>query len=91
MKNPHIYTVKCGETENGKTTVNIRQITSNTSVDFYPLHVTVRLIGKEDQQKDVRLHHIKPKQDFVVETDFEVEDIVFDPESDILCKWSKRR
>lgn len=86
-----IYTVKCGETENGKTTVNIRQITSNTSVDFYPLHVTVRLIGKEDQQKDVRLHHIKPKQDFVVETDFEVEDIVFDPESDILCKWSKRR
>lgn len=85
-----IYTVKCGKTENGKTTINIKQTTSNSSVSFYPLHVTVRLIGKDDQQKDVRLHHISPKQDFVVETDFNVEDIVFDPECDILCKWSKK-
>lgn len=85
-----IYTIKQGKTVDGKTTITIRQTTSNSSVNFYPLHVVVRLTG-EGQQKDFRLHHTKQEQSFVVETDFNVENVTFDPECEILCKWSKRR
>ena len=83
-----IYTVKCDLTESGKTTISLKQTTSHSSVKFYPMHVIVRLEGK-DGYKDVRLHHTSPKQDFVVETDFDVENVVFDPESEILCKCNK--
>ena len=85
-----IYTIKHSKTENGKTTLTIKQTTSDSSVKFYPLHVTVRLLGKDGHKKDVRLHHTQNEQKFIVETDFAVEDVIFDPESDILCKWSKR-
>ena len=85
-----VYTVGFDKIGNGKTNITIRQTTTDKSVDFYPLHVTVRLTGG-DQYKDVRLHHTQQVQTFTVETDFDVEDVIFDPESDILCTWSKRR
>lgn len=82
-----IYTIKYERAAPGKTTINIKQTTSHSSVKFYPMHVTVRLEGKDDY-KDVQLYHINPIQDFVVDTDFEVENVIFDPECDILCKWN---
>lgn len=84
-----IYTIKHSKTVDGKTTITIRQNTSHTSVDFYSLHVTIRLSG-EGQQKDVTLHHTQQVQQFVVETDFNVEDVLFDPECEILCKCNYR-
>lgn len=80
-----IYTIKRGKTVNGKTTITIKQTTSHPSVKFYPLHVTVRLSG-EGQQKDVRLYHTQPQQQFVIETDFKVDSVLFDPECEIVCK-----
>lgn len=85
-----IYSIKFGKTNNGKTAITIKQTTTHPSVKFYPLHVTVRLSGG-NQYKDVRLHHTQQEQVFVVDTNFDVEDVIFDPESDILCSWSKRR
>lgn len=82
-----IYTIKCNLTEPGKTTISLKQTTSHSSVKFYPLHVTIRLEGKDDY-KDVQLHNISPQQNLVVETDFNVENVIFDPECNILCKWN---
>lgn len=85
-----IYKITSDQKDADNVTITIKQTTSHPSVKFYPLHVTVRLTGG-DNEKDVRLYHTEPTQQFVVPVGFKVENVIFDPEREILCKWSYKR
>lgn len=70
-------------------TIDIQQSAAklkSTDPDFYPMHITVRLVGK-NAQKDVRLNLTSPQQQFVVSTDFKVDNVIFDPNKVILGTW----
>ena len=54
------------------------------------MHITVRLVGK-NAQKDVRLHLTSPQQQFVVSTDFKVDNVIFDPNKVILGTWHLKK
>ncbi|MBO7496289.1 MAG: M1 family metallopeptidase [Salinivirgaceae bacterium] len=69
-------------------TIDIQQSAvklKSTDPDFYPMHITVRLVGK--RQKDVRLHLTSPQQQFVVPADFKVDHVIIDPDKVILGTW----
>ena len=85
-----IYKIISDQKGADNVTITIKQTTSHPSVKFYPLHVTVRLIGG-DNEKDVRLYNTEPVQQFVVPVGFKIENVIFDPEREILCKWSYKR
>lgn len=77
----------------GNTIIDIQQSAAklkSTDPDFYPMHITVRLVGK-NAQKDVRLHLTSPQQQFVVPTDFNVDKVIFDPNKVILGTWHLKK
>lgn len=85
------FTVDFDNSQTGKTTIDIQQSavkTKDNDPDFFPMHLTVRLWGK-NAKKDVRLHLTSPQQQFVVETDFKVNNVFFDPNKDILGTWQR--
>ena len=63
--------------------IELRQTTSDASVDFYEMPVKVRLIGG-DMSEDVILQHTYSGQVFYVPSDFEVDEVIFNPELDIV-------
>ena len=83
------FRVAYNTTKSGKVTIDMKQTATklkSDDPDFYPLHITVRLVGK-NERKDVRLHLTSPQQQFVVPVDFKVDYVIFDPNKDILGIW----
>ena len=84
-----IFQVNYNTDKPDRVTIDIQQSVAklkSTDPDFYPLHITVRLVGK--RQKDVRLLLTSPQQQFVVPTDFKVDHVIIDPNKVILGTWS---
>ena len=71
--------------ENNKLFLHIDQITSDVSVEFYDMPLPFELIGK-GQSKSIRLENTFNDQSFEVPTDFEVTDILFDPQLWLISK-----
>ena len=83
------FTVDFDHSQAGKTIIDIQQSavkTKDSDSDFFPMHLTVRLVGKK-AYKDIRLHLTSPQQEFVVESDFKVNNVIFDPNKNILGTW----
>lgn len=66
--------------------VYLSQNQSHPSVDFFEVEVPLRLIGTQGESLDVLLSHSTNNQLFVETVNFEVSDIIFDPNSDILSR-----
>lgn len=64
--------------------IKINQVQSHGSVSFFEGPVTLRLMGNNEATEDVILDYDSDGQNFQVSVDFEVTDIVFDPEYDIV-------
>lgn len=83
------FTVDYDNSQSDKTVIDIQQAIVEANPEapkFFPMHITVRLVGK-NARKDVRLHLTSPQQQFVVESDFKVNNVIFDPNKDILGTW----
>lgn len=80
-----IYNVGYSQNENNEVQLILNQTTSHPSVKFYAMHPTIRLVG-ETQTKDVRIYNTEQKQEFVIPAGFKVNDVLFDPDKNILCK-----
>lgn len=80
-----IYHVTYSQNENNEVLLKIKQTTSHPSVGFYALHPVIRLVG-ETVAKDVRIYNTEREQEFVIPVGFKVNDVLFDPYKNILCK-----
>ena len=80
-----IYEVLWSSTDETNTIrIQLNQTTSHESVEFFELPVPVRLIGANGEETDVVLQNDHSGQVFYVQSDFEVVDVVFNPEYDIV-------
>lgn len=68
-------------------TIQINQTTTHPSVSFYAMKIDVLLVG-EKIEKRITLHNTKPNQTFEVVAEFKVNEIVLDPDNDILGKMN---
>jgi aminopeptidase N len=69
-----------------KTYLQINQQTSHPSVDFFELALPFTIVGENGQEKKVRLKNDFNRQVVELDTDFPVQEILFDPEHLILAK-----
>ncbi len=69
---------------NNTVRIVLNQSSSHESVEFFQLPVTIRLRG-EGGEKDVVLNNTYSGQVFYIPSDFEVSEVVFNPEWDIVA------
>lgn len=76
-----VYSANFKPGDDGKIIINLNQSTTHESVDFFKMPVPVRLynVGRTDSL-DVRLNQTTKQQQFIVETDFHVAEMVIDPD-----------
>lgn len=65
--------------------IELDQHSSHSSVSFFELHVPVLAVGATEDSLLV-MHHTQNNQQFNLELDFKVEDLIFDPEYWIVTK-----
>jgi aminopeptidase N len=65
--------------------IEISQNTSDLSVDFFEMIIPLKIKGVEKDTM-IKIQHIKPVQYFKVPVNFQVENIVFDPQKNIVAK-----
>ena len=71
-------------TDLGKQKLRISQTSSNSSVDFFEMHIPVR-IWKDGKYTDLRLYNTSQNQEFVI-SDTKVDQVEFDPEKWLIAK-----
>ena len=82
-----IYTIEFGTTENGKILVELSQSTSHNSVDFFEMPVPVRLYNQDKTDSaDFRLINTQDDQQFSLSVDFDVANVVIDPDLWLISK-----
>ncbi|KJF44030.1 M1 family aminopeptidase [Draconibacterium sediminis] len=76
-----VYSASFKPGDEGKTLITLSQTTTHQSVDFFEMPVPVRLFnaGRTDSL-DVRLNHTSNQQQFIVDTEFHVAEMVIDPD-----------
>ncbi len=78
------YALLCTTNSPNEIVITVNQTQSHESVDFFEAEIKVRLTGANGQQQDVLLNHTSSGQSFTVATNFEVTNVVFDPEKDLI-------
>lgn len=66
--------------------ISLSQTPSHPSVDFFEVDVPLRLTGTQGEILDLILSHTTNNQLFVETVNFEVSDIIFDPNFDVLSR-----
>ncbi len=66
--------------------ISLSQTQSHPSVDFFEVDVPLRLTGTQGEILDLILSHTTNNQLFVETVNFEVSDIIFDPNFDVLSR-----
>ncbi|MBN2519013.1 MAG: T9SS type A sorting domain-containing protein, partial [Bacteroidales bacterium] len=65
--------------------IKINQTISHTSVDFFEMHIPVQLIGL-GKDSNIILYNTHNDQEYLIETNFYVKDLAFDPNHKILTQ-----
>ncbi len=68
--------------------ITINQTQSHASVSFFEAGVPLRFLGTSGQTLDITLDNSQNNQNFDVPVTFEVTEIVFDPEADLISRDS---
>ena len=77
------YTIKWAQDLDNKLSLNISQTTTHSSVTFFAMHVPVLLKGS-GQEKLITFHNTKNNENFTYDAGFIVDEIVFDPNYNII-------
>lgn len=80
------YSVQWNQVNGDRLNVNISQTQSHASVSFFEASVPLRLLGPQGQSSDVLLNNTENDQHFTVPVDFEVTQVLFDPDFDVISK-----
>ena len=82
-----VYSANFKPTNEGKTTITLSQATTHESVDFFEMPVPVRLYSaNRNDSIDLKLTHTNNQQQFIVDTDFQVAEMVIDPDLWLISK-----
>ncbi|MCK4664708.1 MAG: T9SS type A sorting domain-containing protein [Bacteroidales bacterium] len=79
------YTVYWNQDNENLVNFKINQEQSHLSVDFYEMHIPLKLCGSDADTVFV-FHHLSSGQEFSVNPGFSVQSIQFDPENNIITK-----
>ena len=80
------YTVTWNQTSENQVAINLSQTQSNTSVSFFEAPVPLRIQGTQGEELNITLDHTTNQQDFSETVNFTIQDILFDPESDLISR-----
>ena len=80
------YTVSLSQPSATSVSIQLTQTQSDASVSFFEAPVPVRLIGVGGEQLDVVLNNTINNQVFTEAVTFNVVNVIFDPESDLISK-----
>ena len=78
------YTVNWNQPSATEVLIQLSQTQSHPSVSFFEAPVPIRLIGTLGEELDLVLDHTFNMQQFTETIGFEVQDVVFNPESDLV-------
>jgi len=80
------YTINWNQPATNQVSITIDQTQSHPSVSFFEAPVPVRLVGTLGETLDIVLDHNSNGQNFLETINFQVQDIIFDPESDLISR-----
>ena len=78
------YTVEWNQPSSNQVSITLNQTQSDPSVSFFEAPVRLRLISTIGQEMDIVLDHTQNQQNFIEPVGFEINNIVFDPEADLI-------
>jgi hypothetical protein len=85
-----VYTLTYRRKEKNELEILLSQTPSHSSVDFFEMPVPVRLYNADRTlSADYTLNHIADNQSYTLNPEFEVAEIVFDPEYRLLSKTAQ--
>jgi aminopeptidase N len=80
------YTLNWNQPSGSEILIELSQTQSHPSVSFFEAPVPIRLIGTMGEAQDLVLDHTSNMQQFTETVGFEVQDIIFNPEFDLVSK-----
>jgi aminopeptidase N len=80
------YTINWNQPEATALHLTISQTQSHPSVSFFESPVTLRLLGNNGQSQDLVLNNSSNNQSYTETVNFDVQTLIFDPESDIISR-----
>ncbi|MCK8479080.1 M1 family aminopeptidase [Psychroserpens algicola] len=78
------YTVSWNQPTENEVSITLNQSQSHASVSFFEAPVPIRLIGTLGEELNLILNHTTNGETFTETISFEIQDIIFDPESDLI-------
>nr|WP_321232894.1 M1 family aminopeptidase [uncultured Psychroserpens sp.] len=78
------YTLTWSQPIATEVSITLDQSQSDASVSFFEAPVPIRLIGTLGEELDLVLDHTTNQETFTETVSFEIQDIIFDPESDLI-------
>ncbi len=79
-----IYTINWIQETNGAVSISIKQTTTHSSVPFFPMQVPILFKGRT-QDSLLVFHNLENNRSYNFNLDFEVSEIVFDPEYTLIA------
>lgn len=80
------YTVNWNQPSSNQVSITLDQTQSHPSVSFFEAPVPLRLLGSMGETMDIVLDHTTNGENFLRSVDFMVQEILFDPESDLISR-----
>ncbi|MFT6637560.1 MAG: aminopeptidase N [Flavobacterium sp.] len=80
------YTITAQNWGPGQARILVTQAQSHASVSYFEMPITVRLSGSLGQTQDFRLENTTNNEEFIVNVPFQVTNVVFDPNKDIISR-----
>lgn len=85
-----VYSAQFAPVKNGVVKISLSQLQSHNSVSFFEMPVPARLYSKKRTDSlDVRLNHTTNGQNFLVDVNFNVAELVIDPDLWLISKTSE--
>ena len=78
------YTVNWSQPSASEISIELSQTQSHPSVSFFEAPVPIRLIGTLGEELDIVLDHTSNTEQFSETVGFQVQDVIFNPEADII-------
>ena len=80
------YTLNWNQPSDSEILIELSQTQSHPSVSFFEAPVPIRLIGTMGEAQDLVLDHTSNMQQFTETVGFEIQNIIFNPEFDLVSK-----
>ncbi|SDR77853.1 Por secretion system C-terminal sorting domain-containing protein [Formosa sp. Hel1_31_208] len=80
------YNVIWNQPNTNQVSITLNQLQSDASVSFFEAPVPLRILGTMGETLDIVLDNTTNQQNFIETVNFTVQDILFDPESDIISR-----